>query len=106
MNYKKSYSHIRKKTINEIVAFITQYQNQYPINLMCKVLKINRSKYYKHLHRDPSNRALETAELDETIIENFYDNKKRYGAPKIHNILNENGWRVSLKRAQRRMVAL
>ena len=54
---------------------------------MCKVLKINRSTYYKHLHWVPSNRAQETAELDEAIKEIFYDNKKRYGAPKIHNLL-------------------
>ena len=73
---------------------------------MCKVLKINRSTYYKHLHWVPSNRAQETAELDEAIKEIFYDNKKRYGAPKIHNLLVENGWLVSLKRIQRRMVAL
>ena len=37
---KKSYSHIRQKTIDEIVAFITKYQDQYPIKLMCKVLNL------------------------------------------------------------------
>lgn len=73
---------------------------------MCKVLKINRSTYYKHLHWVPSSRAQETAELDEAIKEIFYDNKKHYGAPKIHKLLIENGWLVSLKRVQRRMATL
>ena len=87
----KNYSHIRKKTINEIVAFVTKYQNQYQIKLMCNVLKINRSTCYKNLHWAPANRTQETAELDEAIKEIFYDDKKRYGAPKIHNLLVENG---------------
>lgn len=30
---KKSYSHIRQKTIDEIVSFITKYQDRYPVSL-------------------------------------------------------------------------
>ncbi|WP_324826010.1 IS3 family transposase [Sinanaerobacter sp. ZZT-01] len=40
------------------------------------------------------------------IITLIYDVKRRYGAPKIHQILLSNGWHVSLKRVQRRMETL
>ena len=73
---------------------------------MCKVLGINRSTYYKQQHWVPSNRELETKELDEAIQVIFYDSKKRYGAPKIHSVLLKQGWHVSLKRIQRRMAAV
>lgn len=84
---KISYSHICKKTIKEISTFITKYQNEYTVKLMCKVLKINRSTYYKQLHYVPSNRALEKIELDSEIQNIFYNSKKRYDAPKIHQLL-------------------
>lgn len=41
----KNYSHIHQKTITEIARFITEYQNKYPLKLMCKMLGINRSTY-------------------------------------------------------------
>lgn len=70
------------------------------------MLGINRSTYYKQQHWVPSNRELETKELDEAIQVIFYDSKKRYGAPKIHSVLLKQGWHVSLKRIQRRMAAV
>ena len=36
----------------------------------------------------------------------FFDAKRRYGTPKIHQVLLSMGWHVSLKRVQRRMVIL
>lgn len=36
----------------------------------------------------------------------YFDTKRRYGAPKIHQVLLSKGWHVSLKRVQRRMAAL
>lgn len=36
----------------------------------------------------------------------YLDNKKRYGAPKIRQILKSNGWSISLKRVQRLMQKL
>ena len=73
---------------------------------MCKVLKINRSTYYKCLNHKKSDRDTENQKLDEDILAIYYDTKRRYGAPKIHHELLEKGWRVSLKRVQRRMALL
>ncbi len=73
---------------------------------MCKVLKINRSTYYKRLHWKPSKIAINNQELDETIKTIYYDSKKRYGAPKIQKTLVSIGQKVSLKRVQRHMSTL
>lgn len=73
---------------------------------MCKVLGINRSTYYKYLNHVKSNRDAENQKLDNDILAIYYDTKRRYGAPKIHHELLENGWHVSLKRVQRRMALL
>ena len=44
---KKAGAIFARKTITEIVAFITEYQTKYPIKHMRKALGINRSTYYK-----------------------------------------------------------
>ena len=73
---------------------------------MCKVLHINRSTYYKVANRIPSARANETQKLDADIMAIYFATKRRYGAPKIHQELLQQGWHVSLKRVQRRMSML
>ena len=62
-----------------MVAFIVKFQDTYPIKTMCKVVKIQRSTYYKKLHHKPSNREIENKKLDEAIKEIYYASKKRYG---------------------------
>lgn len=100
MKYKKSYCYIRQKILNEIVAFITKYRQQYPIKIMCKVLGIRRSTYYKKCDWTASQREIETQKLDAEIKKIYFDSKKRYGAPKIHNILLSDGRTLDLKRVQ------
>lgn len=70
---------------------------------MCDVLDVPRSTYYKSLDKTISNRDQENHELTERIIEIHDESDKRYGAPKIHHLLNEEGYQVSLKRVQRLM---
>ncbi|TDT45656.1 IS3 family transposase [Fonticella tunisiensis] len=70
---------------------------------MCRVLKLSRSSYYKHLNKVESKRSIENKRLKELIIKIYKDSKKRYGAPKIHKILISQGETISLKRVQRLM---
>jgi len=70
---------------------------------MCDVLDVPRSTYYKSLNKTISNRDRENKELTERIIQIHNDSNKRYGAPKIHHLLVEEGYHVSIKRVQRLM---
>jgi len=70
---------------------------------MCKVLKVARSSYYKHLSKKESNRSIENKQFTEKILAIYKESKKRYGAPKIHKILLAEGFKISLKRVQKLM---
>jgi len=70
---------------------------------MCEVLTIPRSSYYNSFKKTVSNREQENQELTKEIQRIYLKSKARYGAPKIHQILVNNGFYLSLKRVQRLM---
>jgi len=65
---------------------------------MCKVLEIARSTYYQSLHKTESNRDRENKALTNKIINIHTASKKRYGASKIHQLLQRENDKVSVKR--------
>ena len=73
---------------------------------MCKVLGVSRSSYYKFLNKKESNRSIENKQFQERILTIYKESKKRYGAPKIHKVLMDKGFKISLKRVQRLMKML
>ena len=73
---------------------------------MCKVLKINRSTYYKVANKVKSARTIENQKLNADIMAIYFATKRRYVASKIHHELLNQGWNISLKRVQRRMSEL
>lgn len=77
MKSKKSYRHIRKKTIEEIVTFIEHHKKVYTVKRICKVLKFPRSIYYKAFLRVPSNRKKEASILKSEIYEMWKESKRR-----------------------------
>ncbi len=50
----------------------------------CRVLGVKRSSYYDWLSRPPSARAIQDAQLVETIRRVHYDSRGTYGAPRVH----------------------
>lgn len=76
------------------------------MKLICKALKFPRSTYYKALISVPSNREIEARELKHAIKDIWIESKSRYGAPKIHKVLLQQGKHISLKRVQRYMSAM
>ncbi|KGX83783.1 integrase, partial [Pontibacillus litoralis JSM 072002] len=70
---------------------------------MCETLVIPKSSYYQSLYKTESNRDRENREFTEKIIQIHEESKKRYGAPKIHEILEKQGHKISLNRVQRLM---
>lgn len=73
---------------------------------MCKALKVARSTYYGVLVRVHSNKEQEYLRFSAEVKQCFEENKKRYGAIKIHRKLTESGIPCSIKRVQRHMKRL
>src|SRR5699024_7619552 len=91
-NIKKSYSHIRQKITNdEVTNLIDRKKNQYPVHTLCEVLEVPRSTYYKSLTKSISNRDQENQQVTKRIVDIYNQNKKQYGAPKIHHIYTTRG---------------
>ena len=67
------------------------------------MLEVPRSTYYKSLTKSISNRDQENQQVTKRIVGIYNQSKKRYGAPKIHHTLQQEGYYVSLKRVQRLM---
>lgn len=68
---------------------------------MCTVLGVARSTYYKSFDKTKSAIELENEELNAAIKRIYKDNKGIYGAP-----ISIEGFKISLKRVQRRMSEL
>ena len=73
---------------------------------MCKVLRINRSTYYKGANKVESARTIENQKLNADILAIYFATKRCYGAPKIHHELLNQSWNISLKRVQKRMLGI
>ena len=75
-----------------------------PVSVACELLGVSRSGYHAWATRARSDRALSDAWLTERIKEIWKDNRKVYGAPRIHAELRmAHGVKVSRKRVERLM---
>ncbi|WP_096551775.1 IS3 family transposase [Ureibacillus thermosphaericus] len=103
-NLKKGYDHIREKIDEqELIDFITEESEHHPIQMMCRVLKLPRSTYYDSFHKKPNSYHIANEVLLDRIKVIHNESKGRYGAPKIHEILQKEGYSCSIKRVQRLM---
>lgn len=73
---------------------------------MCKVLHMPKSTYYQSHHKTTSRRAIENKKISDEILSIYNYSNHRYGAPKIHKILLDKGFKISLKKVQRLMRTL
>jgi putative transposase len=86
-------------------AFVDVEKALYPVNLLCRLLKVSRSGYYAWVSRAPSKRAVADEVLTEQI-KSFYDaSRSTYGAPRIWLDLRDAGVHVGGKRVARLMRA-
>lgn len=70
---------------------------------MCYVLKISRSAFYHWYKGKSSKRFKETQLFTKLIKKEFETSKKRYGSPKITQILKSLGYQISQKRVAKIM---
>lgn len=78
----------------------------YPISLMCRVLKLARSGYYAWVHRKISPRQQENEILSQQIQQIHKDSRQTYGSPRIHAALLAKGFQVGRQRVRRLMATL
>ncbi len=83
--------------------FIDQERAWYPVNLLCRLLKVSRSGFYAWRGRPPSARQVADEVLTEQIRGFHKASRATYGAPRIHADLADAGIRVGRKRVARLM---
>ncbi|NLP59506.1 IS3 family transposase, partial [Lutibacter sp. B1] len=99
---KKSRSHFLQERW-EIYQFIASYRHLYPIERMCKVLKVSRSSYYRWFSQGPSKRVQEHSLFTDLIEKEFQDSKQRYGSTRIAEQLKRNNYCISRTRVAKIM---
>ena len=75
----------------------------FPITVLCSVLKVSRSGYYAWLKRPPSLRKRENDALVVKIEEIYKTSRKSYGSPRVHEALVCQGYHVGENRVARLM---
>lgn len=83
--------------------FIKENRKSYPLKLMCRVLRVNRSGYYKWLRRKYSSKLIEDRMLLEIIRFHYNKSSRRYGSPRITAAIRRGGIIVSRKKVARLM---
>ena len=84
-------------------AFIEAHQAEFPISLMCRVLKIARSGYYQWLRQPPSDRERANAALTEAIRAAHAASRQTYGSPRVYRELKAQGIACGRHRVARLM---
>jgi putative transposase len=71
--------------------------------LMCKVLEVTKSGFYKWLAKPLSDRAQEDQLILKDVEHFFKESHETYGSPRIYHDLKEAGWNIGQKRVARLM---
>ncbi|WP_345008187.1 IS3 family transposase, partial [Snuella lapsa] len=84
-------------------GFIASYRHLYPIEKMCKVLKVSRSSFYRWFTGGPGKRALEHSLFTDLIKQEFNRSKQIYGSTRIAEQLRRNDYCISRRRVSKIM---
>lgn len=80
-------------------------KGEHPVRLLCQLLVVSPSGYYRWRQQRPSKRQSEDAALATQIASAHYASRRTYGAPRIVEDLREGGVRTSKRRCARLMRA-
>jgi len=78
---------------------------KFPVEMMCKVLKVSKSGYYHWLRSGPSKLWIENQKIGTLIKSIVEDSYQSYGSPRIKSELAALGYKVSKPRVARIMKA-
>lgn len=82
---------------------MAEHKHEYPIALMCRVFEISVSGYYAWCKRPESRHHREDAKLAEHVKAVFEQHQGRYGSPRVHAELHDQGMVCGCKRVARLM---
>jgi transposase InsO family protein len=80
-------------------------KGKHPVALLCELLAVSRSGYYRWRERRPSLRQRDDARLAAQIAAAHARSRQNYGAPRIVEELREEGTAISKRRCARLMRA-
>lgn len=98
MSQEQRYGNTRK-----LYEFIKNNQSQFPVEVLCRVLRVAPSGYYAWLKKPMSDRGLEDARLLRLIRASYTASQGIYGAPRVFLDLREAGESCSKHRVARLM---
>jgi len=96
------------QTRKDIYRFIEENKSIFPIEVMCKALRVSASafeRWRKLGDKISDKRKLDNQKYTPIIKEIFEKSRKTYGSPRIRAALEKLGYPVSRKRVHRIMVA-
>ena len=94
---------IQAGSVRSKYAFIQAHRQEFPTEVMCRILEVAPSGYYEWLQRPQSNRAIEDGRLLRLIRASFTASQGVYGAPRVFLDLREAGESCSKHRVARLM---
>lgn len=86
-----------------IYDFIEKHRHEFRVAKMCQVLGVSKGGYYEWRDRPQTQQKKRKEKLTAQIKRIFIQSKRRYGSPKITEVLHEDGWHVSQKTVTRIM---
>src|SRR5262249_44854020 len=86
-----------------IFAWIQAMKAEFPIQTICRVMNVSLSGFYASQKRPESKHVRDDRRLSVLIHASFDGSRRRYGSPRVHRDLVDQGIHVSLKRVARLM---
>jgi putative transposase len=79
-------------------AWIKNHMTEFPVDLMCRFMRVSRSAYYAWLHRTPATGEKDDAELTGIVQALFTKSRATSGARRLKIELGRRGRTVSRRR--------
>jgi putative transposase len=72
-------------------AFVKAHRRRWPVQALCRVLRVTRAGFYAWLQRKPSARQVRQRELLAKIRVAHAEHRQLYGSPRVHRVLRIDG---------------
>ena len=88
------------------VDFIHQHRKEWPVKVLCKVMKVNRSYYYDFI-KNKKNQVDENLETVKKRLKALFEkNKQIYGSRRLMKALRDEGFKIGRYMVRKLMKSL